>query len=89
MGVKKKKENLAVLFALNDRQTEHVWVQTRSEDGIAVVQHVMRGDGASHVGPTRADKVHCCFGSGMFQHDLEARHRVDNPRQQRVEKHLT
>src|SRR5439155_6312329 len=70
-------ERQPVRLTLGDRQAIHVRAETALEDGVAIDDEVMRGDGGSNGPRGSADEIDGILGGDVLEHDLEAGNAVD------------
>ena len=63
-------QRLAVGFALEHRQAVVMRANATREDGVAVVQQVVRGDGRAQVGVTSGHIVSGFFRGDVLHHDF-------------------
>ena len=66
-------QRLAVLFALEHRQAVVMRAQAAAEEGVAVVQQVVRGDGGAGKQVALLHVLHGFARGDVLQHDLEFR----------------
>ena len=81
-------QRLAVRFALQHRQAVPVRPHTALEDGVAVVEQVVNGDGGGHIGWRRCHELGGIPGRDVFHDHLQLRETLGQRRQHGVDEHL-